>query len=299
MQTQETLEISIRVVKNVIIISLVSLILFCNFSLNQQQRKTFMRIIQSISVVLLFITAAEAQQRPFLYTILPNDVSPGNAFISYDAAYGEKTFEPFGGDKMEQTLGIRTRLGSSFTLLAHAGLTLNNGTSRSMQHAELLADILSGSDAVVQLSAGAGMRHEYGGTNVIVARALAGKQFALWNISGNLLLEKPLSSQRDGIDLMTTLGCSYTLSSLFHVGIEAVGQDLEGFWDDEEAEGGATLFAGPTVGLLVPGSNLQITLGGGPIIRATSSPRISSALRELPAVTGNGFVIRTSVSMAL
>ena len=252
-----------------------------------------------LAVIVLFFTAAEAQQHPFLYTILPSAASEGNAFISYDAAYGEKTFEPFGGDKMEQTLGIRTRIGGSFTLLAHAGLALNNGTSRSMQHAELLADILNGSEAVVQLSAGAGMRHEYGGTNVIVARALVGKQFTSWNITGNLLLEKPLSSLRDEIDLMTTLGCSYTLSSLFHIGIEAVGQDLEGFWDDEEAEGGATLFAGPTVGVLIPGSNLQITLGGGPIIRATTSPRTSSALRELPAVTGNGFVVRTSVSMAL
>lgn len=258
-----------------------------------------MNIIRFVLLVSCFIVSAEAQQHPFLYTILPSDGTSGGAFVSYDAAYGEKTFEPFGGDKMEQTLGIRTRIAGSFTLLAHAGLALNNGRSRSMQHAELLADILNGSEAVVQFSAGAGIRHEYGGTNVIIARALVGKQFTSWNITGNLLLEKPLSSFRDEIDLMTTLGCSYSLSTLFHVGIEAVGQDLEGFWDDEEAEGGATLFAGPTVGVLVPGSNLQITLGGGPIIRATNSPRTSTAIRELPAVTGNGFVVRTSVSMGL
>ncbi len=258
-----------------------------------------MHIIRRSVLLLLIITAADAQQKPFLYTILPFDGSSGGAFVNYDAAYGEKTFEPFGGDKMEQTLGIRTRIAGSFTLVAHAGLALNNGTSRTMQHAELLADILNGSESAVQLSAGAGMRHEYGGTNVIIARALVGKQFTSWNVTGNLLLEKPLSTLRDEIDLMTTLGCSYTLSSLFHVGIEAVGQDLEGFWDDEEAEGGATLFAGPTIGLQIPGSNLHITLGGGPIIRATTSPRTSSALRELPAVSGNGFVVRTSVSMRL
>jgi hypothetical protein len=83
------------------------------------------------------------------------------------------------------------------------------------------------------------------------------------------------------------------------IGVEAVGQDLEGFWDDEETEGGARLFIGPTASLALEGTPWHITLGGGAIIRGTSSNHASSALRDLPSTAANGFLIRTMIGFTL
>lgn len=259
-----------------------------------------MATYQRIVFLMLLCTASmHAQDRPYLFTVMPAGTVDTGVLLNYDAAYGEKTFEPFGADRMEQNIGIRARIAGPITLLAHAGLATSTGSQRTMQQAELVGDILDGRKSFVNFSAGVGMRHEYAGTNVLLGRVLIGRQFAAWNVTGNLLLEKAFSSERDGIDLMTTLGCAYRLSEQFQIGIEAVGQDLEGFWDEEEAEGGATLFAGPSVGYTSPGAPVHITLGGGPILRATQSGKFSGALRDIPVESGSGFVIRTSVSVAL
>lgn len=248
--------------------------------------------------MLFFIaTILSGQQKPFLFTtIYPSHQTRQNIILHYDAAYGEKTFEPFGGDKLEQNFGLQAKLSSPLILSFQLGLARNNGISHTMYHAELAAEVLNESTSFLTIFAGGGFRREYSGTNVLLARFIAGKTFSSWLLSGNLLLEKPFAVGRDELDLITTFGAAYTVSSYFSAGIEFIGQDLEGFWDPNEAEGGAKLFAGPTLKIHLPQSSLHLTLGGGPILRATQNSRTSSAFRE---ITGNGFVIRTIVSLGL
>jgi hypothetical protein len=57
--------------------------------------------------------------------------------------------------------------------------------------------------------------------------------------------------------------------------VEVLGEDLEGFWEPEEAEGGARLFVGPSVRLAPPQRRWQVSLAAGPVIRASRSPRLS------------------------
>ena len=78
--------------------------------------------------------------------------------------------------------------------------------------------------------------------------------------------------------------------------VEAVGQDLEGFWDPEEKDGGARVMAGPSIAIAPPSARWQLTLGGGPIIRATNSGFASGADRPLP--TRNGYVLRSAVGFS-
>ncbi|MFZ4622398.1 MAG: hypothetical protein ACOYNS_17680 [Bacteroidota bacterium] len=240
-----------------------------------------------------------AQPSAYLYSHSSSMMPEHSTILRYDAAYSEKNFRPFGADNMEQTIGLRTTLNNSFTVVAHAGIATTIHGSRMMQQAELIADVFHSNDGFTGLAAGAGARHEYDGTNVMLVRALADWRSSSWNVSGNVLLEKAFSASRDQIDLMTTVGVNYALSSVFHAGLEIVGQDLEGFWDTEEAEGGAVVYAGPSIGTVIPGMDLHITVGGGPIIRASQNDRIGTALREIPAVTGNGFVVRTSLSFGI
>jgi hypothetical protein len=250
-------------------------------------------------VLLIAAVPVRAQDRPFLFTFTPASAERPGFFLQYAAAYGKQTFEPLGSDAVEQSIGVQANISADWTVLGHLGVAMHDATSRSSQHVELLGRILNARDHVVDLRAGAGIRHEYSGTNVLLVRGSVGRRFSSFMTYGNILLERPFSSDRDGVDVMLTLGFSYDLSRMLRVGIEAVGQDLEGFWDDEEAEGGARLFVGPTASLAIEGTPWHVTVGGGAILRGTTSNRMSSALRDLPATAENGFLVRTMIGFAL
>ncbi|MCB1155006.1 hypothetical protein KDL45_15225, partial [bacterium] len=50
----------------------------------------------------------------------------------------------------------------------------------------------------------------------------------------------------DEIDLVLSAGASYQVADWSRLGAEAEMEDMEGFWEDDEAEGGAKLLLGPT-----------------------------------------------------
>jgi hypothetical protein len=58
-----------------------------------------------IIVLATLCTVVEAQQHSFLFTLVPPDQVGSQFVLQYDAAYGRETFEPMGGDSVEQTLG--------------------------------------------------------------------------------------------------------------------------------------------------------------------------------------------------
>ncbi len=253
-----------------------------------------------IFLVIVFLSAsARAQGRPFLFTMTPPVEVGSSNYIHYDAAYGRQTFEPLGADNLEQNLGIQAKLSETFSLAAHIGLDLGNDNTSASQQGELLARLLSAGNTPVDFSAGLGYRHEYSGTSVLLSRFIVGRQFESWGFYGNLLFEHAFALNRDDIDLMTSIGISHSFSNMVQIGVEAVGQDLEGFWTPDEAEGGAVIFVGPSANILFPGTGCNLIIGGGPIIHATYSPLSSSAYRELPDTRANGFVIRTMLCFGL
>ena len=81
--------------------------------------------------------------------------------------------------------------------------------------------------------------------------------------------------------------------------IEFIGEDLEGFWEADEAEGGARLLVGPSLRIAPTTRRWQIGVAGGPIIHATRSNRASDAARGLPSgSSGHGYAVRASLSYA-
>jgi hypothetical protein len=257
------------------------------------------RLPALIIVLTAVSTAVKAQQHSFLFTLVPPDQAGPPIVLQYDAAYGRETFEPMGGDNVEQTLGIQARLNESMLLTGRLGFATTNVSTLSSQHVELLVRTLNSANNFLDVSLGPGFRHEYSGTNVLLGRIIVGRHFASWDVYGNMLFEKPFSPTRDDIDLVLTLGWRYSVSTAIRVGIEGVGQDLEGFWEENEAEGGARLFVGATLAAAVPATSWTFTLGAGPILRATQSNRFSSALRDLPLSSGNGFVVHAAIRFGL
>ncbi len=258
-----------------------------------------MRDASKYLTLIFYFTVANAQDRPFLFTIVPQEVLNQSAVLHYDLAYGGETFEPFGSDNIEQTFGVQTRLNELVSLVGRLSLASDKLSNNSSQQVEFLAEVLNSEDKVFDLSVGPGFLHEYAGTNDLLGRAIIGRCFSSWKIYGNVLVEKAFAKNRDEFDLFLTAGLSYKVSSSFHLGFEAVGQDLEGIWDATEAEGGATVFIGPTITAAIPTTQWIFNIGAGPIIRATHSIQTSFAARDIPIPGKNGFMVRAVINFGL
>jgi hypothetical protein len=217
--------------------------------------------------------------------------SKAAAYGYYELGYGERTFEPVAGERIEQAIGLRASLGSSLMILARTGLSSMGGDTRISPRAEVLVNRPIGGS--FRVAAGVGYAYEYSRTNVALARVGVGRSTSRSLINANVMFEKPMASDRDNVDLISTIGAGRRFGSAVTMSLEAVGQDLEGFWDPNEKEGGARLMVGPTVAVAPPTARWQLSLGGGPIIRATSSNFASSADRPLP--TRNGYVLRSAL----
>jgi hypothetical protein len=240
-------------------------------------------------------TALFAQATPFLFTVMPPaGESKSAAYGYYELGYGERTFEPVAGDRLEQALGVRATFGSSVMLLARAGVSEFGGDTRVSPRGELLFSRPVGS--TVRVAAGVGYAREYSRTDVMLARFGVGRATSRSLLHGNLMVEKPMSGERDAVDLLTSVGAGRRLGSAVTLSVEAVGQDLEGFWDPAEKDGGARLMAGPTIAIAPPTAHWQLTVGGGPVLRATRSDFASGADRPLP--TRNGYVLRSAVGFS-
>lgn len=116
-------------------------------------------------------------------------------------------------------------------------------------------------------------------------------------LDASVAFERPFADNRDAVDVITILGWMRNVAPGTQLGIEAVGQDLEGFWDAEEAEGGARLYLGPSLGVSMRSWQLGATVG--PVVRASRSNRESGVDRPLSASNQTyGLGMRLAISRA-
>jgi hypothetical protein len=143
------------------------------------------------------------------------------------------------------------------------------------------------------------MLHEASGVNVLLMRVVAGRSTESSHVFGNALFQKPLSSERDAVDVITSVGWARKITRAVSLGVEAIGEDFEGFWDSEEAEGGARLLAGPSLHIS-PGQRWQLTATGGPVFHPSDTGRGSGALRDLPPETRRtSYAFKVALSIGL
>ena len=96
------------------------------------------------------------------------------------------------------------------------------------------------------------------------------------------------------------VGWARELSHGVSLGVEAIGEDLEGLWDLTEAEGGARVLAGPSLHIAPAGRRWQLTATGGPVFHPSDTGRVSDALRDLPPDTkSTSYAFKASLSIAL
>src|SRR5262245_50033872 len=253
--------------------------------------------------MIAFFTAATvvpgaAQERHFIFSIVTESESRPAVRFDYDVGVGERAFQSDISNQPEQRIGMQASHGR-LTVLARLGIADVGSSYQSSQSGEVLYSML-GSASQAALAAGGGVLHEAGGANVLLARVVAGHNAESWRLQGNLLFQKPMSSVRDTVDLMTSVGWARKLPRGVSLGVEAVGEDLEGFWESEETEGGARLLVGPSLHISPAGQRWQLIATGGPLFHPSDTGRASDALRDLPAETRRtSYAFKASFSIAL
>ena len=258
-----------------------------------------MRRVLVLSVVIVATSVpAVAQQRPFLFSVTTAEEPKPAVRFDYDVGVGERAFQSDTANQPEQRVGVQASRGR-LTLLARFGVVDVGSSYQSSQSGEALYSILAPANRIA-LAAGGGVLHEADGVNVLLARVVGGINTPDSRLYGNLLFQKPLSSERDEFDLITSVGWARKLSPGVSLGVEAVGEDLEGFWDSEEAEGGARLLAGPSIHIAPVGRRWQFTATGGPVFHPSDTGRSSGALRDLPPDAAHtSYALKASLSIAL
>ncbi|CAN5194600.1 hypothetical protein BH09MYX1_BH09MYX1_09020 [soil metagenome] len=73
--------------------------------------------------------------------------------------------------------------------------------------------------------------------------------------------EHVFATGRDALDTLIILGANVKLSKIVRLGIEYVAQDVEGIFDDDEAEGGVRHFLGPTASFELLDKQLFLAFG--------------------------------------
>jgi len=247
-------------------------------------------------------TGSDAAQ-PFLFTLNTLTAENPRWNIHYSGSYGERANGQFGYDGLGQQFGVKGYLGSRLTLYATAALGFANGGGvASAEQAEVIRDLIGGRGiSGFRLGAGLGLSRDWSNTGSAISRITAAFDRANWRMAGNLRFEKAFDKTRDKLDFITSIGFQHRVSNALYLGFEALGQDLEGFWEKDEAEGGAKLLIGPSINLEPNHSKLSFSISGGPVFYATRSQVTSpAAIREIGNVaSGNGYSIRALVNFNL
>jgi len=244
-------------------------------------------------------TSTETTQ-PFLFSVTTLTANAPQWSLNYSGSYGENTASPFGYSGVDQQVSVKGYLGSRFTLYANAALGFaNTGGTASAQQAEVLRDFIGGKQAFgPRLGLSFGVSRDYANVKSIFSRIAASFDAASWRFGGNMRFEKAFSSTRDDLDLITSIGFHHRIKGKLYAGFEAVGEDLEGFWEADEAEGGAKLLIGPSLNMTPDNSRFSFSVCGGPVFYATHSPVVpSEAIRDFNGQ--NGFTLRAMVSFNL
>jgi len=197
----------------------------------------------------------------------------GSLEVDFESAVGTREVRPFGEEGMEAGARVRYRLTDRVLLEAWGGTLFQEGAYRNGSALVRGAvGVLSQKGQGIDLTLGAGIKRDFADVVIPEVRLTASRRFGLLDVTASALAEVPLAEERDAVDLIAGVAASYQLSEPFAVGLEVIGEDLEGFWEEDEAEGGAKLVAGPTV-YWRSGARFSVKANAG-LVALASSPQV-------------------------
>ncbi len=219
------------------------------------------------------VGTASAQAPQLVFTVAAPDRARTTPLVRSSAVVDERGLAPWAGSSTDLGVGV-TLSGPHWTVRSITSLTAVPiaGHSRpTFQQVEVLRPLFG--TGRLSVAGGGGIRQQWDGTGVLIGRALAGSDIGHGRLQGSVVLERALSSSlpRDAADVVTSLGWSRRVGSDLSVGVEGIGQDLEGFWNSAEAEGGAKLLVGPSLRLQPKSGDWTASLTAGPVMQTVST----------------------------
>jgi len=268
-------------------------------------RKTYLTLFLLLSISFMLkaqtmdgglTNSSLSQSQPFLYTMNGLNPAAQHWSLNYSGGYGQYTVTPLGFDGVDQNIGVKGYLGNRFTILTNIGIGFGRGNTQTYQQAEVFKDFIGGKNPTgFRFGTSLGVIREFSNDIVILSRFNAAYENLAWKFAANARLEKAFATGRDGYDMISSFGILRRINGQLFGGVEAVGQDLEGLWETDEAEGGAKVLIGPSLNFVPISSRLSFSLNAGPILYVTHSTisPYDSAVRELPL--NNGFTVKFNV----
>jgi len=176
--------------------------------------------------------------------------------LMYELGYGSRESRNFSQEGIENGLRARFQPWSFLGIEGFGGIVLDSdggGYRSEAASIDVIARPLNQEQHYVNVDLGAGYIYDYRNDNIPRVRLSIGRSFNKLDLSLSGLLEIPVgASGRDEADIMTALAMSYAFARQFRGGLELAGEDLEGLFESEEAEGGAKILFGPTANFYLP-----------------------------------------------
>ena len=205
--------------------------------------------------------------------------------VQASAVVEERGLALWGGSVSDFGVGVAvSRPGWTVRSIASMTTVAMDGHARPMfEQIEIVRPVLSAGSFSV--AGGGGVRQEWDGTERLIGRLLAGADVGRGRLQASLVLERAVSSpvKHDAADVVTSVGWSRRIGDRISVGIEGIGQDLEGLWIPAEADGGARLLVGPSLHAESRRGDWAASLTAGPVLHPPSigSPQAVSRATDL------------------
>jgi hypothetical protein len=215
---------------------------------------------------------AFAQAPPLVFTAAAPERAPSETIPQVSAVVEERGLALWGGAVSDFGVGV-TLPGPQWTIRSITSMTALSvgGHDRpTFQQLEIVRPVFS--TGSMSVAGGGGIREEWDGTRVLVGRVLAGADVGHGRLQGSLVMERAVSSpvRHDAADVVTSLGWSRRIGDRISLGVEGIGQDLEGLWNPAELDGGAKLLVGPSLHVQSRRGDWAASLTGGPVVHAPS-----------------------------
>jgi hypothetical protein len=206
------------------------------------------------------------QERPFGFVIDPSSPRAGTTSVEYRVGFdsGLEADRPLPADLSSAggSHNFTVSHGISDHFAPYVSATLfDQGRSANLLVGARFAIMAPSAPFRLTILA-AGMRESAGDLG-LQATAAASYDAGPLRIAANLQGEKIFATGRDALDTMAMAGASLRVLPFLRVGAEYVGQDLEGMFEEDEAEGGARHMVGPSAALDLEGGRYQLAVAGG------------------------------------
>lgn len=254
--------------------------------------------LRAISLTVLFFNflagSAFSQPPALVFTFGVPDSATASTEMRVTSEVDERALALWSGNATDFGEGVSVRR-ARWTVRSMTSLTTLpfGGRARpGFQQVDVVRPLLEG--ASLSISAGGGIRQTRDGAPVFLARILGTFPLGAGRLQGSVVVERATASpsKRDAADVVTSVGWTRPINAHVSIGMEGIGQDLEGLWDRAEVDGGAKLLAGPSVQLRSKSGEWAASITAGPVY----SPRSTAPDIPRAGIGGRHFGVFASTT---